>query len=319
MIDRETATLLDALEAGFPRVESMTGPQARKAIRARFRRNPTPVRMHRVDDRTIPGPGGDLPVRIYQPAPDSSTASLPAIVFAHGGGFVFCDLDTHDDLCRAMANGVGAVVISVDYRLAPEHRWPAAANDVAAAIGWVNAHSVELGIDADRVVVAGDSAGGNLAAVAAILIRDRGGPVLSGQALLYPVVAADFTTDSYRRFGRGFYNTESAMRWYWDQYVPSTDDRGHAHASPLHADLTGLPPTLIVTAGHDPLWSEGTQLSRALDAAGVPTIHRDHPGAIHGFMTMPTLTICAEARERTWLDLRGMLSTTRVRRSPTPG
>ncbi|OLP00364.1 esterase [Mycolicibacterium porcinum] len=302
-VDPEIAALLPVLNTGFPAVETMSGAEARAAVRSRYRPPEQPQPIGSVEDVVIPG---DVPVRIYRPATDL-TGPVPIVVFAHGGGFVFCDLDTHDDLCRSLSNGVGAMVVSVDYRLAPESRWPAAADDVFAALCWVANRADELGGDASKIVVAGDSAGGNLAAVTAILARDRGGPQIACQALLYPVIAADFDTDSYRRFETGFYNTRAAMAWYWEQYVPDAGDRSHPHASPLHADVSGLPPAVVVTAGFDPLHSEGASYAETLAAQGVQVVHRDYPGAIHGFMTMPTLTLADTARRQVCADIRAML------------
>ncbi|MGC4963107.1 alpha/beta hydrolase [Gordonia sp. DT101] len=307
MIDPGIAAILPRLNEGFPRVETMSAPAARAAIRARLQPDPEPIPVARVHDRTVPGPDGEIPIRIYWPVDQDTThTARPLIVFAHGGGFVFCDLDSHDDLCRSMANGTGAVVVSVDYRRAPEHPWPAAAHDVHAVTIWASDEATELGADPERVIVAGDSAGGNLAAVASLLAREAGGPPIRAQALIYPVVAADFTSDSYVRFAEGHYNTAAAMKWYWDQYVPEPEDRTHPHASPIRADLVGLPPTLVITAVHDPLWSEGADLARALAAAGVQTVHHDHAGAIHGFMTMPVLDLCEAARKQAWTDLRAL-------------
>jgi acetyl esterase len=305
-LDPEVATLLPVLNTGFPAVETMTGAEARAAVRARFRPPTEPQPIGAVRDSVIPeGP----PVRIYWPA-TPATSPLPLVVFAHGGGFVFCDLDTHDDLCRSLSNEVGAVVVSVDYRLAPESRWPTAAEDLHAALCWTAQHAGELGGDASRLVVAGDSAGGNLAAVTAILARDRGGPAVACQALLYPVIAADFTTESYRQFETGFYNTGAAMAWYWDQYVPDASDRTHPHASPLHADLSGLPPAVVLTAGFDPLRSEGDRYAEALAAEGVRVTHRCYAGAIHGFMTMPVLTLAGQARRQAGADIAAVLNET---------
>ncbi|GBE67692.1 esterase [Mycobacterium sp. MFM001] len=289
-VDPQIAGMLEALDAGFPRVETMTGAQARQAIRARFvaPANPEPVGM--VCDETIPGGVG---VRIYRPAAGSP---LPVLVYAHGGGFVFCDLDSHDELCRSIANRIPAVVVSVAYRLAPEHCWPAAAEDVYAATHWAASNAEDFGGDASRIVVGGDSAGGNLAAVTAVMARDRGGPPLAGQLLLYPIIAADFDTESYQLFGQGFYNPRPALQWYWDQYVPAPTDRMHPYASPLHADLEGLPPAVVVVAGHDPLRDEGLAFGRALMAAGVETVCCTYDGAIHGFMTMPMLGLAQRAR-----------------------
>jgi acetyl esterase len=245
-------------------------------------------------------------VRIYWP--EKTSGPVPVVVFAHGGGFVFCDLNSHDELCRAMTNGIGAVVVSVDYRLAPESPWPAAAEDVYAVVDWATQQAGALGADAGRLLVAGDSAGGNLAAVAALMARDRDWPAIAGQVLVYPVIAADFGTASYQRFGVGYYNTAAAMAWYWDQYVPRLADRSHPYASPLRARLTGLPPAVVITAGCDPLCSEGDIYAKALVAAGVPTIHRDYEGAIHGFMTMAGLDICTRARKQAWADVSALLS-----------
>jgi acetyl esterase len=245
-------------------------------------------------------------VRIYWP--ERTSGPMPVVVFAHGGGFVFCDLDSHDELCRAMTNGIGAVVVSVNYRLAPESPWPAAAEDVYAVAEWATQQAAALGADPGHLLVAGDSAGGNLAAVTALMARDRNWPAIAGQVLIYPVIAADFGTPSYQRFGVGYYNTASAMAWYWDQYVPALADRSHPYASPLQARLTGLPPAVVITAGCDPLCSEGGDYAKALVAEGVPTIHRKYEGAIHGFITMASLGICTRARKQAWADVSALLS-----------
>jgi acetyl esterase len=308
-LDPEIAELLPALNDGFPRVETMTAPQLRAVIRQRAQRPPRPEQVDKVIDRTVPGPAGDIGFRIYWPTmPSASPGSIPVVVFAHGGGFVFCDLDSHDELCRAITNGIGAVVVSVDYRLAPESPWPAAAEDVYAVVDWAARQAEELGGDPNRLLVAGDSAGGNLAAVTALLARDRGRPAIAGQLLLYPVISADFGTPSYRRFGTGYYNTAAAMAWYWDQYVPDVTDRSNPYASPLQARLTSLPPAVVITAGCDPLCSEGGDYAKALAAAGVPTLHRDYEGALHGFMTMAGLGICSLARKQAWADVSALLS-----------
>ena len=308
-LDPEIGALLPALNRGVPRVETMTAPQLRAVIaeRAVLLQNPEPVA--KVVDRTVPGPAGNISIRIYWPTePFGSISPLPIIVFAHGGGFVFCNLDSHDDLCRAMTNGVGAIVVSVDYRLAPESPWPAAVDDVYAVANWAVGQADELGADRARIVVAGDSAGGNLATVTALLARDRGGPEIAVQLLVYPAIAADFGTESYRRFGDGYYNTTSAMAWYWDQYVPNLADRDNPTASPLRADLTDLPPAVVITAGFDPLCSEGEAYAKALAEASVTTIYRNYAGAIHGFMTMPSLGVCRQAREQAWADVSTLLS-----------
>jgi len=298
-LDPQIAGLIETLDAGFPPVHTMTGAQARGVIRSRFVPAAEPAPVAEVRDETIPGPGGDIPVRIYRPDGEG----LPVLVYAHGGGFVFCDLDSHDELCRDIANRVAAVVVSVAYRLAPEHRWPAAVDDFYAATRWAAHNTASLGGDPGRIVVGGDSAGGNLAAVTALMARDRGGPALAAQLLLYPVLAADFDTESYRLFGRGYYNPKPAMQWYWDQYVPSEADRAHPYATPGNADLHDLPPAVLVVAGHDPLRDEALAYAAALEAAGVSVVRTQFDGAIHGFMSMPSLDIALHARRRACEEL----------------
>lgn len=294
-LDAQIAGVIENLDSGFPPVHTMTGEQAREAIRARFIANPDPEPVASVQNYQIPVDNGRLDIRVYRP---HTAEPAPLLIYAHGGGFVFCDLDSHDGLCRSFTNLVPAVVVSVAYRLAPEHRWPTAAEDLYAATCWAREHAVELGADPTKVAVGGDSAGGNLAAVVGLMARDRGGPTLAAQLLLYPVIAADFDTRSYRLFGRGFYNPRPALQWYWDQYVPVVDDRLHPYASPLQAALTGLPPAVIVLAGHDPLRDEGIAYADALEAAGVPTTRCAFEGGIHGFMTMPMFDIAQRARRQ---------------------
>lgn len=301
-LDPQIAGIIGTLDAGFPPVHTMTGAQARTAIRSRFTPSADPQPMDSMEDTAVPGREGPVPVRVYRPV--STQAPLPILVYAHGGGWVFCDLDSHDELCRDLATRIPAVVVSVHYRRAPEEgRWPAAAEDVYAATCWAAENADRLGGTPGMILVGGDSAGGNLAAVTALMARDRGGPTLAGQVLLYPVIAADFDNDSYRRFGSGYYNPTAALRWYWDQYVPDLADRIDPYASPLHADLTGLPPTIAVVAGHDPLRDEGIAYTEALQAAGVPTVQRFFDGGIHGFMTMPSLDICGRARTQVCADV----------------
>lgn len=303
-LDPQIAELIETLDGGFPPVHTMTGVQARATISARFVPAAEPEPVGEVSDRTVAVNGGTIAVRIYRP---DSAAALPALVYAHGGGFVFCDLDSHDGLCRNLSNLSPAVVVSVGYRLAPESRWPTAAEDVYTVTRWVTDNAEALGVDKGRIAVGGDSAGANLAAVTALMARDRGGPALAAQMLLYPMMAADFDTESYRLFGKGFYNPEPALRWYWDQYVPAHDDRKNPYACPLHADLAGLPPAVVVIAGHDPLRDEGIAYGEALDAAGVPTTRCDYEGGVHGFMTMPMLDIAHHARRQACSELARLL------------
>lgn len=300
-IDPEVQSMLEILDAGFPRVEEMTGPQARAAVRARHQpvANPEPVASVRNVD--IAGPAGPIPARIYQPERPLAEPR-PVVVFAHGGGFVFCDLDTHDGFCRALATGVGAVVVSVDYRLAPEHPAPAAVEDVYTALVWVHTNCAELQGDPSRLVVAGDSAGGNLAATVAMAARDRGGPALAAQVLLYPVIDDDFDTDSYRAYATGHFNTRAAMQWYWRQYAPG--GAATSLISPARSTtLAGLAPAVVVTAGLDPLCSEGDAYAARLAADGVPVTHRRYDDLFHGFLTIAALTVTQFARKQLWDDV----------------
>jgi acetyl esterase len=217
------------------------------------------------------------PVTLVPPA--------PVVVYLHGGGWVLCGLETHDTGCRTLADRLGAVVISVDYRRAPEDQFPAAAEDSYAATVWAAGQARELGGDPARMVVAGDSAGGNLAAAVALMARDRGGPAIAYQLLVYPVIDVARNTMSYRENATGYYLTAQHMQWYWEQYLGPAD--GHdPYASPIYADLAGLPPALIVTAEHDPLRDEGEAYAEALQRAGVDATARRYAGMFHGFFNM---------------------------------
>ncbi|OLL18720.1 MULTISPECIES: alpha/beta hydrolase [unclassified Rhodococcus (in: high G+C Gram-positive bacteria)] len=301
----DVASMLAALDAGFPDVTTVPPPELRALIRERrapLQRQPD---MHEVHEVVIDGRGGDLALRVYRPHHDDP--ELPVVVFAHGGGFVFCDLDSHDEFCRAMAEGVGVVVASVDYRLAPEHPAPAAHDDVYAALEWMAKNAASYGGDPSRIVLAGDSAGGNLAATVAIAARDQAGPAVIGQALFYPVIDDDFETESYRKFGSGYYNTTRAMMWYWKQYAPhGTDD---VRLVPTRAaTLADLPPAVVVTAELDPPCYSGDAYAQRLAADGVPVRHRRFAGLFHGFLTIPSLSLTGPARQEIWTMMRGMLS-----------
>jgi acetyl esterase len=246
------------------------------------------VKIAEVEDRKIPGPAGVIPVRIYRP---EARAKLPALVYFHGGGWVIGSLETHDGACRELANRIGCVVVSVEYRLAPESRYPAAAEDCYAATTWAAENANALGVDAARIGIGGDSAGGNLAAVVALLARDRGGPALRHQLLIYPVTDADFTRASYRENAEGYLLTTKAMEWFWGHYVPDAAQRAEAYAAPLRAkDLAGLPPAFVLTAEYDPLRDEGEAYAKRLQQAGVPTRLQRYTGAIHGFFAMGLLS-----------------------------
>ncbi|OBF03638.1 esterase [Mycobacterium sp. ACS4054] len=303
--------MLRELDAGFPRIETMTADQARAAVAQRRQPVNNIEDVRRTEDRSIPGPAGAIPVRVYHPHGEERE-DRPAIVFCHGGGFVLCDIESHDGFCRALARGTEAVVVSVGYRLAPEHRAPAAALDAFAAFCWVVDHAGELGIDPARTAVAGDSAGGNLAAVTAILCRDRAVAPPAAQLLIYPVIDPSFDTESYRRCATGYFLTRAAMRWYWGQYLDGATllDPPHLVAPARATSHAGLPPAVIVTAGLDPLHGEGRDYARRLRDAGVPVVHRDFPDLFHGFLTIPSFLPAASAQGMIYADLRELLQPT---------
>ncbi|MDA2805792.1 alpha/beta hydrolase [Nocardiopsis suaedae] len=279
-----TRRFIEAVTAATPEI----GPGADPAELRAAREQRTPIEgpeIARVRDLAAPGPAGDIPLRQYRP--DPADPSAPGIVFFHGGGFVLGDLATHDHICRILAASAGAVVVAVDYRLAPEHRYPAAVDDAFAAARWTADNAADLGIDPARLAVAGDSAGGNLAAVVTQKARDEGGPALCYQALIYPVT--DFTGygsgapyPSRAENGDGYFLTSTAMAWFNDQYLSDGQER-EPGASPLFADsFADLPPALVLTADFDPLRDEGEEYARRLAGAGVPTATLRVNDGFHG-------------------------------------
>ncbi len=246
-----------------------------------------------VDDRLVPGPHGDIPIRIYSP---QGQQPFPVLVFFHGGGWVIGNLETVDALCRVMTNAARCIVASVNYRHAPEHRFPIPAEDAYAATQWVAGHAATFNGDAVRLAVGGSSAGANLAAVVALMARDRGAPPLTHQLLIVPVTDHRAKTASYRENAEGYGLTAGMMRWYWNHYVRSEMDGNNPYASPLRApDLRGLPPAFVATAEFDPLRDEGEAYAARLRADGVPTAWKRYEGMIHGFLGPQANADMAEA------------------------
>ena len=270
----------------------------RAAILAALGADYAPVPLAEVRDTHAAG----VPVRIYRPA--AGERLLPAVAFAHAGGWVLGDLETHDEVCRYLSAALPAVVVAADYRLAPEHVYPAAIEDYWAVVCWLAGHAAEVGGDPERLVVVGDSAGGNMALAAALRARDAGGPRIIAQAAAYP--ATDLTLGygsapgrSYAKYAEGYGLTAATMRWFADTYLPEPADRAAPAVSPLlAADLSGLPPAVIATAEYDPLCSEGARYAERLRAAGVPVTYLDGQGLVHGFLYYPRVArACATARD----------------------
>jgi acetyl esterase len=293
VLDPDAAAVYKAFqEAGRPPYETLTAPEARESYSlARFATNPEAPELARVDQLAIPSPHGGIPARLYVPKALRTHDGLsPALVFFHGGGWVVGNLDTHDVACRKLADEGELIVISVDYRLAPEHKFPAAVDDAIAATKWIAANARELGIDAARLSVGGDSAGGNLAAVVAIAARDGNGPAIAGQVLIYPAVDFAMTHRSHSEPETSVLLTHSVIRWFCAHYLDGTADIHDWRASPARAPtLIGLPPAYVLTAGADPLRDEGDEYAERLKQAGVPVTWRHFPGQFHGFFTMGRL------------------------------
>jgi acetyl esterase len=282
-LDPQAQALIASL-AGTKPVEEMTVQEMRDGMVERARLTggePQPV--DQVLSSEVPGPAGSIPVRIYAP---EGPAPKPGLVYFHGGGWARGNLDTHDILCRALANGGGCVVVSVDYRMAPEHTFPAAIDDSVAATRWVAEHATRIGVDPTRLAVGGDSAGGNLAAAVALVLRDESGPALVHQLLIYPVTDYNLDTRSYLDNAEGYNLTREAMRFYWRLYLRDDSDADDPRASPLRArHFANLPAAFVITAEYDPLRDEGRAYADRLREGGTPVVHRDYAGMIHGFVT----------------------------------
>ena len=288
VLDPQMKTLLDTLNAAGPMfLRAETPEQARAKMQALMEANPIPPEeIYRAENRHIPGVAGEIPVRTYTPEGNSP---MGVLVYYHGGGFVLGDLESHDRVCRALANKAGCVVVSVDYRLAPEHIFPAAAEDCYSATKWVAENAASLGADPARLAVGGDSAGGNLAAAVSMMARDCGGPSIAFQLLFYPVTDCALDTPSYKEFANdGYVLSRSDMEWFWNHYLgPDSDaEKTNPYACPLRAkNLAGLPPALVMTASHDPLRDEGERFAQRLISAGVKVTCTRYEGVTHGFIS----------------------------------
>jgi acetyl esterase len=286
-LDPDVERLLEAArKAGKPPFEALTPEQAREAYAASWDiLQPAPSEVASVRDQVIAGPGGNLTLRIYRGAGTKPGERLPCLVYLHGGGWVIGNLESHDRLCRKVANVAGICVVAVDYRLAPEHRFPAALDDSACALRWVAEHAGELSIAPDRIGVGGDSAGGNLAAVLALMARDGDAPPLVHQALFYPVVDLTASSESYRRVTGGVPLTAATMHYFIDHYTPKAGDRLDWRASPIEAkSLAGAAPALVLTVAHDPLSDEGRAYAGRLESEGVRVTSLHLSDHIHGML-----------------------------------
>jgi acetyl esterase len=288
-LDPEAATYMELIADVFPAIgEPGVDAAAARAFMKAQPALPITEEIGSSVDRTIPGPDGEIPVRIYVPVGDIVTPA-PGVVYFHGGGWTICDLDSHDGSCRKLANEVRAIVVSVDYRLAPEHKHPAGVEDAYAATKWVADNADELGIDPNRLAIAGDSAGGHITAVVAQMARDRGGPPLAFQLMIYPVIdntAMRNDHPSKTENAEGFFLTTDHMNWYREQLLAHEDHGEHPLASPHLAELEGLPPACVITAEMDPLRDEGEVYAALLEEAGVPVTMYRAPGMFHGFFGM---------------------------------
>jgi acetyl esterase/lipase len=291
-LDPDAAAVFKAFqEAGRPAYETLTAPQAREFYLAgRVVSNPEPPELKSVAPLSIPASQGLIPARIYTPKTLRLAGGLaPCLVFFHGGGWVIGDLDSHDVVCRKLADEAQLIVISVDYRLAPEHKFPAAVDDAIASTKWIAEHAKQLGVDASRLMVGGDSAGGNLAAVVSLAARDGNGPPIAGQVLIYPATDFSMKHPSHSEPETSILLTHSVIRWFCNHYLGGADIDDW-RASPARArTLAGLPPAYVLTAGADPLRDEGDEYARRLKEAGVPVTYRHFAGQFHGFFTMGKL------------------------------
>ena len=286
-LDPDVLLVLDMIRlAGRPPFEQLTPAEAREAyMKSRAVLQPEPEPVAETRELAAPGPHGPIPLRLYRP--DAAPGPLPGLIYYHGGGWLLGGLDSHDGVCRRFANAARCVVVSVDYRMAPEHKFPAAVDDCAAATAWAIGQAAALGIDPARVAVGGDSAGGNLAAVMALMARDGGLPKLAFQLLIYPATDMTMTTVSSQTVGPGVPLTSATMKWFIDHYMRGPEDAIDWRASPIRAaSVAGTAPALVLTAAADPLRDEGIAYAARLEREGVRTTAIHLTDQIHGFMSM---------------------------------
>ena len=284
-LDPQAQAVLDGMAAsGAPELHTLSVPDARQVILSMAAMGGESEAVSRVEDRQIPGPAGSIPIRIYALA---GSGPFPVLVYFHGGGWVIGNIESHETVCRTLTNAAGCVTVSVDYRLAPEHKFPVGPEDCYAATQWVATNAATINGDPTRIAVGGDSAGGNLSAVVSLMARDRGGPKLVYPLLIYPATDYMPDTPSLRENGSGYFLTKDDMVWFWNHYLSSEAEAKHPHVSPLRADsLSGLPPALVITAEFDPLRDEGEMYAARLREAGVPAVTARYNGMIHGFLSM---------------------------------
>jgi acetyl esterase len=293
-----------------PKMWELSAPDARMTFTALMQfAGPQGVPIGKVVNLKAPGPHGDIPLRNYTPV-GAADRPLPTLVFYHGGGFVIGDLDSHDGLCRMIANDASVRVISVDYRLAPEHKFPTAVDDSYAALTWIAAHAQELGVDANRIAVGGDSAGGGLAAVMSQMAKDKGGPILAYQLLFFPVTQIGSETRSMHDRAQGYFLERATLDWFFGHYLEKSADKSDVRMSPLLAkSLAGLPPAYIMVAGFDPLHDEGVMYAEKLKAAGVSVTVADYPDLVHDFIYLQAvLPQAGQALRAASAALRGAIS-----------
>jgi acetyl esterase len=316
--DRHAALAPEALElvraheaSGRPPIYESDLSEARRAVSAAAAPLEDREPVAHTHDATVEGPGGPIPVRVYRPG----DGVLPTLLYFHGGCWIVGDLDSHDTDCRSLANRAGCQVISVDYRLAPEHPFPAAIDDGYAVLAEVAGHPETWATDPQLLAVGGVSSGGNVAAAVAVMARDRGGPALAFQLLVYPVMDPSLDTSSYAQYGERHILTTETMRWSWEQYVPDPAERFHPYAAPLRAtELRGLPPALVITAACDPLRDEAEAYGRRLEEDGVPAVVSRYPGMVHMFFSLPTvLPTAARAHDEAAAHLRRAFDPARPR------